>query len=268
MTQTTQIIREGDLVQLQGLEGKIKILRLSSGNTHQSQEGVIEHDAIIGLGWGSIVQSHLGRRFVCLQPALDDLLRSVNRKTQTLYPKDMAYILLTLGIGPGDELVELGTGSGAMTIALAHAVGPTGKIITYERRPEIQQTAIENVQRMGYEQQVQFKLQDVSDGIEQSGQKALFADLPDPESYLPQIQACLQAGGIFACILPTMNQVSTLLLAMKKQGFSLFEVSEILHRYYKPVARRLRPADTMVAHTGFLVFARNVNEVLLKDAEK
>lgn len=258
-------IQAGDLVQLQGLEGKTKILRVKAGATHQSKDGVIEHDAIIGSEWGQAVESHIGKRFVCLQPALDDLLRAVNRKTQTLYPKDMAYILLTMGIGPGDEVVEVGTGSGAMTIALAHAVGREGRVVSYERRPEIQQTAMENVESMGFAEQVEFKLRDVAEGIEERDQKALFVDVPDPESYVDQFGECLQAGGFFACILPTANQVSALLLAMKKGGFALFEVSEILHRYYKPVARRLRPADTMVAHTGFLVFARKVSEEALKD---
>jgi tRNA (adenine57-N1/adenine58-N1)-methyltransferase len=258
-------IEANDLVQLQGFEGKTKIIKLIKGQSHQSQDGVINHDEIIGLNWGETIASHMGKRFFCLRPALDDLLRSVNRKTQTLYPKDMAYILLSMGIGPGDEIVEIGTGSGAMTIAMAHSVGTSGKVFTYERRPEIQQTAIENVERLGYSQQVEFVLRDVVDGISQSNQRALFVDMPDPEMYVEQFKECLQIGGFFACILPTTNQVSALLLVLKRNGFALFEVSEILHRYYKPVARRLRPADSMVAHTGFLVFARHVDENELKD---
>ena len=35
-------------------------------------------------------------------------------------------------------------------------------------------------------------------------------------------------------------------------------VEEVLVRPYKPVPDRLRPVDTMAAHTGYLIFARPV----------
>lgn len=38
----------------------------------------------------------------------------------------------------------------------------------------------------------------------------------------------------------------------------MIDVEEILTRRYKPVADRLRPQDRMVAHTGFLIFARAI----------
>ncbi len=263
MSETNLKVKEEQLVQLSGKKGKAKILQMAAGLTHQSSDGVIKHDDIIGKEWGSIVSSHLGKNFVILQPALDDLIRTVERNTQTLYPKDIAYIILSLGIGPGDSIVEIGGGSGAMTIALAHSVGREGKVISYERRPEMQAVAQRNVKKLGMEQQVVFKLRDVKEGIDEENLRTIFVDLPNPEDYLEQIKSSLQAGGFFACILPTSNQVSTLLLALKKTGFSFFEVSEILHRYYKPIARRLRPADRMAAHTGYLVFARNVSDGVL-----
>ncbi|MGE5139035.1 MAG: putative signal transducing protein, partial [Rudaea sp.] len=38
------------------------------------------------------------------------------------------------------------------------------------------------------------------------------------------------------------------------------EVCELLQRFFKPNAERLRPSDRMVAHTGYLIFARAVAE--------
>jgi tRNA (adenine57-N1/adenine58-N1)-methyltransferase len=38
----------------------------------------------------------------------------------------------------------------------------------------------------------------------------------------------------------------------------LVDVEEIITRRYKPVADRLRPQDRMIAHTGFLIFARAI----------
>ena len=260
MTTNPNIIQNGQLVQIAPKKGKSKIIRLESGSKHQGTNGIIEHNLMIGKEWGSVVESHVGKQFLLLQPALDDLIRTVKRNSQTLYPKDIAYIILSLGIGPGDEIVEVGSGSGAMTIALAHSVGKEGRVISYDRRPEIQDVAKENVEFLGLSEQVTFKLRDVEEGLDEKDMIAIFVDLANPEDYLHQFKATLRKGGFFACILPTSNQVSKLLLALKKSGFSQFEVSEMLHRYYKAIARRLRPADSMTAHTGYLVFARNVNE--------
>jgi tRNA (adenine57-N1/adenine58-N1)-methyltransferase len=87
---------------------------------------------------------------------------------------------------------------------------------------------------------------------------ALFLDLPNPEDYIPVVRAALRPGGFFGSLLPTTNQVSRLLEALQAHNFAFIEVCEILLRYYKPVPARLRPDDRLVAHTGFLVFARPI----------
>jgi tRNA (adenine57-N1/adenine58-N1)-methyltransferase len=257
---TKNSLSENEIVQLVGRKGKDKFVKLKTGEHFQSTDGIIKHDEMIGKTWGTQVQSHLGKSFLMLQPALDDLLRGVKRTTQTLYPKDIGYILISMGIGPGQSIIEAGTGSGAMTIALAHAVGKDGHIYSYERRPEIQKYALENIENLDLQKQVSLKLKDIENGFDERNIRAIFMDLPNPEDYLMQVKEALIPGGFFACILPTTNQVSNLLKAFKKEYFALVEVSEILHRYYKAVARRLRPADNMNAHTGYLVFARSIQE--------
>lgn len=143
-------------------------------------------------------------------------------------------------------------------MALAHAVGPQGHIFSYERRPEVQAVASRNLERLGLAKRVTLTLRDITDGFDETGMQSIFLDLPSPENYLVQSRAALQPGGFFGSLLPTTNQVSILLTALKTVDFGFVEVSEILHRYYLPVASRLRPADTMTAHTGFLIFARKL----------
>ena len=246
----------GDLIQLITEKQRHFIFTLTPGATHQSHNGIITHDDLIGLPWGSRVKSHIGKVFALLQPQLDDLLRDIPRRTQIMYPKEIGYVLVSLGVGPGSVVLEAGTGSGALTTALAYMVGDEGQVLSYERNPAHSQTAQENLSRYGLAHRVKFHVQDLAEGIEAENVQAAFLDLPDPENYVNIVRPALIPGGILGCFLPTTNQVSTLITALKKNNFENIEVSEILHRYYKPSATRLRPTDKMVGHTGFLIFTR------------
>jgi len=256
--QQTQTANQGDLAQLVGLSHKNFIIRLQDGEIFETHRGILAHDDLIGKQWGSQVFSHLGNPFFLLQPALGDLITSTRRTTQILYPKDIGFILVTMGIGPGQHILEAGTGSGAMTTALANAVGPQGHVTTYEVRPEMLNLARKNLSNLGLEERVTFKLADIKNGFEERNIQALFMDIPTPEKFLPQVRESLNSGGFFGCILPTTNQLSELLPVLRHENFAFIEICEILLRYYKPVAKRLRPTDRMVAHTGFLVFARPI----------
>jgi tRNA (adenine57-N1/adenine58-N1)-methyltransferase len=248
----------GDLAQLAGLGHKNFIIRLSSGKQLQTHRGIVYHDDLIGKPWGSRVSSHLGKPFFLLQPALGDILLEIKRNTQIMYPKDIGYLMVKMGIGSGQNVLEAGTGSGALTTALAFVVGPHGKVISYEVRPEMQKLARENLGKVGLDDRVIFRLRDIATGFDETGIDALFLDLPNPEDFLAQVSAALKPGGFFGCILPTVNQVSRLLNALMRYDFTFIEVCEILLRYYKVIPERLRPTDRMIAHTGYLVFARSI----------
>jgi tRNA (adenine57-N1/adenine58-N1)-methyltransferase len=248
----------GDLVQLVGLRHKSFIFPLSEGGDFQTHRGVLRHDDLIGLPWGSQVFSHLGAAFFLLQPSLADLLLDLKRNTQILYPKDIGFILLTMGIGPGQTVIEAGTGSGSMTIALAYAIGPEGKVISYEQREEMQNLARKNISRTGLAARVDFKLRDIQQGLDETDADAFFLDVPNPYDYVSQVRAALKPGGYLGSIVPTANQAEILLRALRRHKFAFLEMCEILLRYYKPEPDRLRPADRMVAHTGFLIFGRRI----------
>lgn len=248
----------GDLAQLVGLSHKNFIIRLTPGDRLQTHRGILYHDDLIGIPWGSHVTSHLGSSFFLLQPALSDLIKETKRTTQIIYPKDIGFTLITMGIGPGSQVIEAGTGSGAMTTALAYAVGSQGHVTTYEVRQEMQQLAQKNLSRLGLQDRVTFVLRDIGEGFSEQGVEALFMDIPHPEHYMSQVRTSLMPGGFFGCIVPTVNQISRLLYALEREDFAFIEVCEIMLRYYKPIAERLRPTDRMVAHTGYLVFARPI----------
>ncbi len=248
----------GDVVQLVGRDHKYFILRLTPGQQLHTHRGIFDHDALIGQPFGAEIFNHRGHPFFLLQPSTDDLIRDLKRNSQIMYPKDIGFILMKLSVRPGITVVEAGTGSGGMTTVLAQAVGPDGRVITYEQREDMQNLAKKNLERVGLADRVTFKLRDIALGLDEADAYALFLDVPNPWDYTGQAYRALQSGGFFGSLVPTANQVSELLISLRREGFEFVEVCELLLRYYKPVPERLRPTDRMVAHTGFLVFGRPV----------
>ncbi len=254
------VARENDLVLLIGKDYKQFLIRLQPGDQLQTHRGCIQHDDLIGQPLGREVYSHLGYPFVVLEPSTFDLIRQLKRTTQIMYPKDIGYTLLKLSIVPGSRVIEAGTGSGGLTLALARAIGAQGRLYSYEVRPDVLRLAQKNLEALGLAGWVEFKLRDIAEGFDETDVDALFLDVRTPWAYLPQTLAALKDGGFFGAILPTANQVSDLTQALEEQqAFGQIEVEEILVRPYKPVPDRLRPVDRMIAHTGYLIFARKVN---------
>lgn len=251
-------IMVGDLIEIVGRGHIHQIVKAEAGRTIHTHKGTLNMDDMIGKPFGSVVQSHNGNRFYLLQPSLTDLIKFIPRKTQILYPKDIGFLLLNLAVAPGNRVLEAGSGSGAMTIALAHAVGPGGKVYSYEKREEFQQIAIRNVSRIGYEPRVDFKVRDIENGFDERNVDAVFLDVPNAYDYLAQVKAALKPGGFFASLLPTVNQVTLLLKALEENVFGFLEVCEVMLRYYRAEAEKFRPSDRMVGHTGYLIFGRSL----------
>jgi tRNA (adenine57-N1/adenine58-N1)-methyltransferase catalytic subunit len=254
----TFIAREGDLAQLVGLRHKFFIFMLKTGAKFESHRGILLHDDLIGKPWGTQVFSHIGSPFYLLQPALGDLLVDLPRTTQILYPKDIGFIFVTMGIGPGRKILEAGTGSGSMTTALAYAVGTEGRVISYEVKPDVQNLARKNLTRFGLESRVDFKLRDIIEGLDETDADSFFLDVPNPYDYTVQVRNSLKPGGFLCCLIPTMNQVEKTLVALRQTNFAFVEVCELMLRFYQAEPNRLRPTDRMVAHTGYLIFARKI----------
>ncbi|MCK5052756.1 MAG: tRNA (adenine-N1)-methyltransferase, partial [Anaerolineales bacterium] len=143
--------------------------------------------------------------------------------------------------------------------AFAWMVGDHGKVISYDRRKDMQDLSKQNLERVDLAERVDFFLQDIAEGIGEKDLDAVFLDLPKPELYLSQIYEALANGGVLGTIVPTTNQVATYLSNIEKEDFDSVDVAEILLRFYKPVAERLRPTDRMIAHTGYLIFARRMH---------
>lgn len=250
--------RARDLIQLVGLSHKSFIFTLIDGGEFHTHRGVIKHDDLIGKPWGIQIFSHNGSPFFLLQPSLPDILKSTKRATQIMYPKEIGYILIQLGVKPGTRIIEAGTGSGSFTTALSYAIGDSGRIYSYEAKESNQKIAIRSLEKLGLTGNIEFKVRDIREGFDEIGVDAVFLDVANPYDYLKQVKMALKPGGFFASILPTMNQVTSLLTALRRNDFAFIDVCDISQRYYKTEPSRFRPTDRMIAHTGYLIFGRSV----------
>jgi tRNA (adenine57-N1/adenine58-N1)-methyltransferase len=240
------------------------LLRLVPGETWHSHGGGVAHDLLIGSDEGTTVQSASGMRFVAFRPRMVDLVLKMPRGAQIVYPKDLGSILVEADIHPGARVLEAGTGSGALTMALCRAVGPEGAVVSYDLRPEFQAKAARNVETFLGKLPPWLELRegDVR-SVAETGEvyDRVVLDLPEPWAVLPALDRVLAPGGIVCAYLPTTVQVHQLVLALDGAGYDHLETFEVLHRSWHVSERSVRPDHRMVAHTGFITVARRVQAV-------
>jgi len=249
---------EGSAVLLVLEDERRFLIHLQAGRNFSTHKGAISHDALLGLPYGSTVVSGTGSAVLALYPTWVDRMMKVQRRTNIMYPKDVGYLIAELGISPGDRVVELGAGSGAMTIALAHAVGPGGKVFSYDRREEHLDRARENCDRAGVDAElIEFRLRGTGDALPE-GIVAVMCDIPEPWEELGAVRERLCGSGRFASATPTFNQAEKLAAALVGEGFTMVKTIEILVREILARPGRTRPAHRMVGHTQLLTTAVNV----------
>ena len=251
---------EGDVVLLVLEDERRFLIHLHPGRTFSTHKGVVHHDRLIDQPYGSLLRTSSGSPIHAMFPTWVDRMMKVQRRTNIMYPKDVGYLISELGLSPGDRVVELGTGSGAMTIALAHAVAPGGKVFTYDRRAEFKQRAADNVARAGVDPSlVEFRLRNNAEPLELEV-NAVMCDIPEPWDEVTAARECLIGSGRFASATPTFNQVEKLAACLVGEGFAMVKTIEILVREIFARPGRTRPGHRMVGHTQLLTTALRVGD--------
>ena len=208
--------------------------------------------------WGMPVQTHQGKTFYVLKPTTSDLSMRVKRRTNIVYPKEAGLMLLETGIGPGARVIEVGTGSGALTIVLANIVGESGRVYSFDRREDLQRNAIKNVKRAGLSSRVEFKIIDAGvTGFPVKDIDAAFVDVAEPWKLIERVWQALKPGGAWASLSPNIEQVQKTVRGLKGY-FARIRTYEVLLRPILVREDRTRPQDRIVGHTGYITFAQKV----------
>ncbi len=255
------VFQDGEQVLLIDARGKRHLIFLRKSETFHSDRGWITHDAIIGQPEGSWVRSSLGLRYLALRPTLAEYVLEMPRGAQVIYPKDLAMILFWADIYPGCRVLEAGTGSAALTLALLRAVGSEGRVITYEQREEFARRALANIHvRVGEVSNLAVRFGPVEEGmIDDAPVDRVVFDLPEPWKLTERVAQVLRPGGIFLSYVPTIIQSQQTAETLRRErSWSLVETFETLMRPWNIEGQSVRPFHRMVAHTGFITVARRV----------
>jgi tRNA (adenine57-N1/adenine58-N1)-methyltransferase len=223
-----------------------------------THKGYIQLGELLGKPYGTEIISNTGVSFHALKPLIQDHVLKTDRRTQVLYPKDLGYIVFKLGISSGSRIVEAGTGSGALTMALANAVKPEGRIFTYEVNERFQDVARGNIERAGLMPWVEMKLRDITQGIEEGNVDAIVLDMATPWMVVSHSWSKLKGSGMFLSFSPTIEQVIKTVNAVKEHPFIDIESIELLLRNIIVAPDRTRPMTRMLGHSGYITSARKV----------
>ena len=254
------LLRDQEAIVLVDRKERTYLRTLRRGRTISVRGAPLPCDALIGLAEGSTVESASGESLLLLRPTYAQLIPSLPRRAQPIYPKDVGPILLWGDIWPGAHVVEVGTGPGALTIALLRAVGPTGRLTSYEAREDFAALARDNVARYhGPAPNWTLRTADAFAGLEERQVDRLVVDLAEPWHLLDAAAAALRPGAVVTAFVPTALQVKQAVDGFREHGtFGAVETLETLVRFWHVRDRSVRPEHRMVAHTGFLVFARRL----------
>ncbi len=256
-------IKEGDLalLTLYDKRGRPKkfLVTVKAGKSFHTHKGSLNLGELIGKNWGTVVKTNKGVPVEVHKPNLSDLIEKLGRGTQIIYPKDSGFILLKCGIRPGSKVVEIGTGSGAMTLVLATFLGDS-KLVTYDISERSLRVAKANLDKLGIKN-VEFKHRDAKQGIDERDLDCVIMDVPDPWEFLEVIRSSLKDGGVFVAFVPSCEQIPKTVLKAREVGFGLIEVHEILDREFEANEKRTRPMPRMIAHTGFIIIGRKLEGV-------
>ncbi len=250
--------RAGELILLIDRKGRRHLVRLEPGSEFHFHDGVIAHDDLIGNVEGVEVATRLGRPVRAYRPRMQDYLLAMPRASAVVYPKDVALVLMWGDIFPGAHVFEAGVGSGAVAIALLRAIGPTGTLVTYDRRGDMIAHAARNVRTFfGETPNWIVRKRDVAEGIVDGPFDRIVFDLPDPGAMAGAAADALVPGGVVSWFVPNVTQIRDSVAAYEATGrFAEIETFETIFRPWQFSGPTARPAQRMVGHTGFIGVAR------------
>ena len=234
------------------------LMKISKKESLHTHIGVIKHSDAIGKEYGSRVNTNKDKYVYLLKPTMYDYVMKIQHGTQIVYPKDLGYIVARAGIGSGQKILEIGTGSGSLTSFIANIVKPSGHVYTFDVNENFMKIAEKNIKKAGVSKYVtqhnldlktrkKMPLKDIDVAL---------IDLGDPWTVIPQVRRMLKGSGAVFAICLTMNHLEKLTMTLVENEFTDIESTEHILRTIEAREGKTRHSFQGIGHTTYLCFAR------------
>ncbi|MDP8233387.1 MAG: tRNA (adenine-N1)-methyltransferase [Candidatus Saelkia tenebricola] len=251
--------KEGDLVIIKDKKERSFIQKLTVNGRFQTHLGLLNHSQVIGQKEGAVLLTSTEQEVCVFSPTLNEFIQKMGRKTAIIHPKDIGIIILWSDIKQGSLVVEAGTGSGALLMAISRFIGDQGHVYSYDSRPELQEIAAKNLAKFCKQMpaNVTLKQKDITTGIDEKNLDAVILDFSQPWEVIPAAKEVLKSGGRLTAYIPTIIQAERLVRELDLAGcFMDTEILEVLLRPWQIKGYSVRPLHRMIGHTGFMVFTK------------
>ena len=234
------------------------LMKISKKESLHTHIGVIKHSDAIGKEYGSRVMTNKDKYVYVLKPTMYDYVMKLQHGTQIVYPKDLGYIVARAGIGSGQKILEIGTGSGSLTSFVANIVKPRGHVYTFDVNENFMKIAEKNIKKAGVSKYVTQHNLDLKTAKKMplEDMDVALIDLGDPWVVIPQVRKMLKGSGSIFAICPTMNQLEKLTMALVENEFTDIESTEHILRTIEAREGKTRHSFQGIGHTTYLCFAR------------
>lgn len=251
----------GDWARLTDSKGRKHNIRLEDGASFFTNKGEIKHDDLIGREEGFVVASNAGGEYLVFRPVMSQYVVSMPRGAAVIYPKDASQIVSSADIYPGARVVEAGAGSGSLTCHLLRAVGPNGRVTSYEVREDFADIARRNVEQLfaGPHPAWNLVVGDLADAPHDRDVDRMILDMVNPWEYVDLAGRALVSGGFVCAYVATTPQLSRIVETLRAHGeFTEPHAWESLVRDWHVEGLAVRPDHKMLGHTAYLVTSRRM----------
>ncbi len=262
------IIKENDFVVFRDSTGKEWLRQISSGKSLHTHKGFINFDDIIGKEYGSII-SILNDRLLLMQPRHEQYTRAMKHGTNIIYDADAIAMISGAGVGPGDTVLEIGTGSGSMTYFLAFYCTrntTSGSVVTVDLRSEHSAIANENLEKVNLAEKVSFRVGDITTTEvlpEVDFFDACFIDMPTPYNLLETVKKAIKNGSSIMVFLPNWYQVEETIAKAQELDLTILNVFETNRRPMEvnPSKHIMRPVFRALVYSGVIIHLMKTKEI-------
>ena len=211
-----------------------------------------------------IVKTSTGVNFKIYKPTYKEFVLLMKRGPQIIYPKDVAQIIIESNIHNSSKVLEIGSGSGALTLYLYTLLKNTGKLYSLDSSKVNQRRADKTIAR--YISTLSEKNMDITflnyelsnfDYLSLNEEMdAIITDVPEPWEFFTN--NIIENNLSWVSYLPSMTQVMRMNNLLQDNQFQDIEIKEVILRDWVVDEKIVRPSNKLVSHTGFLISAKYI----------